>query len=503
MGDATELYDVGIVGYGPTGGALAAYLGKAGLRVVVLEREPSIYHQPRVGCFDGETMRTFQRLGIADALLPELLPCGEIDWIDENGTRIWGGIFSPPDPDIDGWMGNYMTYQPDIEAQIRRVVDSLDNVDVLLQHEVTTLAESDSAVTITAKDMGDGETKEFRASYVVGCEGGRSIVRQTMGSRYEELGPDMPYLVVDTQLNHEMSDLPSIMEHHCDPKRPHTYILHPHLRRRWEFMVMPDDDPAELEDRDRVWQLLEPWGVTPENAVIDRAVVYTFHSLLASPWRAGRMLIAGDSAHQMPPHLGQGMCSAMRDVRNLEWKLAAVIKGEAPEGLLDTYESERVGHHRPYIEQAAAHAKLAAAITPEEIQVRNDFLQGLDDEAVQPPASLGPGLHGDVPGLAILAQQPFLEDGMRFDDRVGERFSILTDQEFLGDLPAAKRAEWEERGVAIVEDPGPGTAGVLAGFDARAIVLRPDSYVLGTTAELSALEEIVDRIPVRAGSVRA
>ena len=93
---------------------------------------------------------------------------------------------------------------------------------------------------------------------------------------------------------------------------------------------MPQDDPAAITQPDRIYELLRPWNIDPAKSMIERAVVYTFHSALSTQWRLGRLVLAGDSAHQMPPFLGQGMCSGLRDVANLAWKLRDVIRGVRP-----------------------------------------------------------------------------------------------------------------------------------------------------------------------------
>ncbi len=82
--------------------------------------------------------------------------------------------------------------------------------------------------------------------------------------------------------------------------------------------------------------MLKPWNIDPAKSTIERAVVYTFHSALSTRWRRERLLLAGDAAHQMPPFLGQGMCSGLRDAANLAWKLRDVIAGDAPEQLCST-----------------------------------------------------------------------------------------------------------------------------------------------------------------------
>src|SRR4051812_36472129 len=99
-------------------------------------------------------------------------------------------------------------------------------------------------------------------------------------------------------------------------------------RRRWEFMLLPGEEPGAMQHPRRVRELLAPW-VQRDDVEIVRAVVYTFHALLARRWRDRRVFLLSDTAHQMPPFLGQGMCSGVRDAHNLVWKLALVHGGLA------------------------------------------------------------------------------------------------------------------------------------------------------------------------------
>ena len=122
-------------------------------------------------------------------------------------------------------------------------------------------------------------------------------------------------------------------------------------RRRWEIMLMPGDDAATIVEPENVWPFLARC-MTPEDAELERAAVYTFHSLIASGWRRGRLMLAGDACHQTPPFLGQGMCAGIWDGANLAWKLAAIVRGDAYLSLLDTYESERRPHVDAFIELA-------------------------------------------------------------------------------------------------------------------------------------------------------
>ena len=120
----------------------------------------------------------------------------------------------------------------------------------------------------------------------------------------------------------------------CDPRRPTTHVQSGLRHRRWEFMLLPGED-AEDFDEARAWELLAPW-FTPDDGRLTRHAVYEFRSMLADDMRDGRVLIVGDAAHLTPPFLGQGLCAGLRDAANLAWKLDLVLRGVAPDALLDT-----------------------------------------------------------------------------------------------------------------------------------------------------------------------
>ncbi|MBK8196747.1 MAG: FAD-dependent monooxygenase [Acidobacteria bacterium] len=137
----------------------------------------------------------------------------------------------------------------------------------------------------------------------------------------------------------------------CNPGRPTTCVLMGEGRHRWEFMILPGETADEVSDDAFIDRLLEPWKV--KGAVrIERKAVYTFRARIARQWRKGRVLLAGDAAHQTPPFAGQGMCSGLRDAANLAWKLAAVTSGSADDRLLDTYQPEREPNVRATIAMA-------------------------------------------------------------------------------------------------------------------------------------------------------
>jgi 3-(3-hydroxy-phenyl)propionate hydroxylase len=276
-------------------------------------------------------------------------------------------------------------------------------------------------------------------------------------------------------------------------------------------MVFPHEMQEEMEKPDKVWELIEPWA-GPDDVELDRVLVYTFHSILAQPWRDRRLFIAGDAAHQMPPHIGQGQCSAVRDSRNLAWKLAMVLQGRAGDDLLDTYESERIPNVLEFIRVATQHSQVASGILLAERPLAN--VQGsetrwateLTSEVTparettemqgfpQPP--LGPGVHGDtcLP-IGTLFPQPRLSDGRRLDDVSGERFTILGDPEVIGAASDQTRRIWDSVQAAIIADRSETVDMALETLDTRVVILRPDRYILGLASGPAELDAVTTLIP--------
>ena len=318
------VFDVAIIGYGPAGATLANLLGQYGLSVLVLEREGEIYPLPRAIHFDGETMRVFETAGLRP----------QVETISRPGLK--GMYFNNAAGETlliragtqergpHGCATNHYFHQPELEAVLRSGLQRYPQVQVRTRHEVTAIEDGADAATLQVTDLQTQERHAVQARYVVGCDGARSLVRKVLGTRMRDLGLHQPWLVFDVRLKTDVPGLPDHTVQHCDPSRPMTYCNVTGNRRRWEIMLMPGDRPEQMVLPETLWKLVSKW-VTPSQADIERAVIYTFHSVMAEGWRQGRLMLAGDAAHQTPPFLGQGMCAAIRDVSNLAWKLEAVL----------------------------------------------------------------------------------------------------------------------------------------------------------------------------------
>jgi len=484
--------DVAIVGCGPVGALLANLLGPSGLAVEVFEREPEVWRLPRAVHFDGEVMRIFQAAGLA-AQVGTIARAGTrgMHFVNAEGrTLLVRGIAEGPGP--QGWATSWYFHQPDLEAVLRAGLARYPNVRLHLRHEV--LAIDQDADCARLQVDGPGGRTTHAARYVVGCDGARSMLRRLIGGGDHDLGLHQPWLVADLLLKRDLG-LPSWTVQHCNPARPMTEVCVTGRRRRWEIMLMPGDDPQGITAPERVWEFIGA-RVTPADAELERAALYTFHSVIARSWRDRRLLIAGDAAHQTPPFLGQGMCAGMRDAANLAWKLAAVLRGTAPEALLDTYATERLPHARAFIELAVEIGALIQTTGARRAAERDQsFAQGETQVFQFPAPPLGPGAHLGAAPAGTLFPQPRLGDGRRLDEAIGERFAVLGARAPLeGAGPAAARA-WDALGAVRLPDPGGETGAWLAERGLAAVLLRPDRYVFAAAQDAAALAAASLRLP--------
>ena len=305
-----------------------------------------------------------------------------------------------------------------------------------------------------------------------------------MGSQSEDLGLHQPWLVVDAILKPHAPRVRALPEHTvqlCDPARPMTVVYVGGNRRRWEIMLMPGDDTTTIAEPANVWSLLARW-IKPEDGELERAALYRFHSTVARGWRKGRLMLAGDSCHQTPPFLGQGMCAGIRDGLNLAWKLVAVIKRRAADRILDTYEIERRPHVRAFIKLAVELGDIIQTTDPAVARERDASFASDEPKMFDfPQPQLGPGVRVDgAPPVGQVFPQPRLDDGRRLDDVTEGRFAVLADAGFIGNMPHELSAVLVAAGITVVAAPSRGVDAWLAANKVRSVLIRPDAYVFAT-----------------------
>lgn len=335
--------DIAIVGAGPVGLMIANYLGQCGVNVTLVEKLDSLIDYPRAIGLDDESLRTFQAVGLADNVLPHTTPWHAMRFMTPKG-RCFADI--QPKTDEYGWSRRNAFIQPLADRVLFEGLQRFDNVKVLFGRELEGFEQSDSSVQLILKNA-EGRSERLQAKYLIGCDGGNSLVRRSLGISFEGKTAPNQWIVVD--IANDPLSTPHVYLC-CDPVRPYVSAALPHGVRRFEFMVMPGETEAELSKPENMRKLLAKVLPDPDRIELIRSRVYTHNARLAGRFRQGRVLLAGDAAHIMPVWQGQGYNSGMRDASNLAWKLSLVIKGLANDRLLDSYELERRDHAKAMID---------------------------------------------------------------------------------------------------------------------------------------------------------
>jgi 3-(3-hydroxy-phenyl)propionate hydroxylase len=495
-------YDVAIVGYGPVGAIFANLLANYGLKIAVVERAAVIYDKPRAITLDHEALRVFQACGLAEIMENAIAPHHGSHYLGVDGDVI--KIFDPmPPPYPLGWTPNATFIQPDAEQALREQLARYKDADVFLSTLGLSLTQHEASVSLQAKTE-TGDEFEIGARYLVGCDGANSFVRRHLGVGWEDLAFDEWWMVVDT-LTSEPGKRPARSFQYCWPSRPGTFVPGPRNLRRWEIKLLPGEDPERSGAPDNVLKLLAGFTDTSDLTVW-RSAIYRFHALLGQRWRDRRVLLMGDAVHQTPPFLGQGLCAGIRDASNLAWKLALVLRGDAGDALLDSYEIERKPHVRSVVARAKEFGKIIGELDPAAAAVRDARLRAelKSGQAETIRQKFIPDLvDGLIAPGATLAGALFVQPHVRAADNRERRLDDLLQPEFavVTATPAAMSAisesslsAWRQLGGERVVVAASGeasnqdgimtvveTARLLADWmrdnAVEAVIVRPDRYV--------------------------
>lgn len=330
-------YEVIIVGAGPVGLVTACLLGRYGIRTLVVERLRQLPAYPRAVGIDEEALRALQLIGIADEQLAQMELAPTIEYLSPVGYS----HFQPPAvPGEFGYPSLATFLQPTLEEALRERVGEYDCVDLAYGTRMVDYAGTEPLAVSLSRD--DGAQTTVSCEYLLGCDGGRSRVRECAGIELEGHKQDEKWLVVDTR---DSSALCTALGF-ADPAectRPVVSISLPDGLRRFECRLDAETVRVDPVPPRFVRESLRPYiGDAP--AEVLRATIYERYFAKAAQLRSGSVFLLGDSAHLVPPYGGQGLCSGVRDAVNLAWKLAWVLRGRFGTGLLDTYQVERGEH---------------------------------------------------------------------------------------------------------------------------------------------------------------
>lgn len=470
----TTRYDVVIAGAGPCGLTLANHLGTLGVRTLVIEKLPALIDYPRGVGVDDEALRSFQAVGLVEAVRRHTVPNQVMRFIDRRG-RVLASIEPTAEP--FGWPRRNGFIQPLVDRELANGLGRFPQVTLALRHAFESLAQTADGVRVTVQPMdaaGDpeGAPQAIDARWLVGCDGGASPVRKALGLSFDGVSESTRWLVID--LANDPIGTPNV-SFRLDDDFPYVELALPHGVRRFEFMVPAGADVTEFEGDARVHALLArvlPAHVRPE---IIRRRVYMHHARIAPTFRQGRVLIAGDAAHLMPVWQGQGFNTGIRDATNLGWKLAMQTRGLAGPDLLDTYTQERHAHAGAMIDLSVLVGKIFVPSNPLLRAARNllgpllsrigPVRRYIAEMRFKPMPFFAHGavVHAGAPDPAgpvgKVFVQPRVADAagrmQRLDDAIGLRFAVVA---------------WSARFDAWIDDDA---ARLLDALDACRLVIRP------------------------------
>ena len=463
----TTEHAVLIAGGGPTGMMLAAELALAKVDVAVVERRPDhVLAGSRAGGFNSRTIEVLDQRGVADRFLTE----GQVHAAMPFGTTVLDmSDFPTRHPYFLG------IWQNQIERIMAAWIAELP-VRILYGSELTGFAQDDSGVEV---ELSGGEP--LRAQYLVGCDGGRSLIRKAAGIEFPGWDPTRSNLIAEVELTEEP---PQGLRHDA------TGI---HALNRMEdgrtFRVVvteqqigPSSEPAL---RDLSEALRAVYGT--DFGIHDPIWISRFSDMTrqAAAYRVQRVLLAGDAAHVHYPAGGQGLSLGVQDAVNLGWKLAQVVNETSPQSLLDTFHAER----HPVVARVLQHTMALTAL-----QRRDDRMRALVDvvselASIDEPRKrlagirMGLDVHYDLgDGHPLLGRRmPDLDlvtaDGpLRVFELLHDARPVLLN---LGEPGGFDLTRWADRAQLIdAECVGPWELPVLGAVTApTAVLIRPDGYV--------------------------
>ncbi len=326
-----------IVGAGPVGLTAALGCAQQGIPFVVIEDDEQLSLDTKAGTTLSRTLEVWRRYGVADAMLRCALRVDEIGDIDRATQRARNSVRL----DVLGADTRYPFVinlpQHHMEPVLEAAVRATGMGEIRLGHRLVGFEQGEHGVRVRV--LTTQGVAEIEGSYLLGCDGGHSTVRDLLGFTVE--GESLPerYALVDLDLDLDVADRRDYpyLAYFADPVEWMILVRHPHC---WRFLFPLAPEAAEPSLDDLRAKALSFVGAVSNVKALNK-VVYRVHHRVANRWREGRVFLLGDAAHLITPMWALGMNTGVQDASNLPWRLAWVMRGWADDALLDGYEREQ------------------------------------------------------------------------------------------------------------------------------------------------------------------
>lgn len=317
------MYNVSIVGGGPNGLILSLFLCKIGLNVCLFEKESKCQSEPRAIHIDDETIAILKQLFLDEELDEFIERASEI--IYKDGKYSLFEINSPKST-INRYNKNNWLYQPTLEKKLREKLESFNDCFNFINTEVIEVSEIDDYVSLKTIDQ-----KIISSQYLIGCDGASSLIRKIINGELQSFIKPTKWIVCDLLGKIDLKKNSHIQ--YCE-ELPYSVILGVKNHLRFEICIDKKKD-FNLNE------FLKSKNIEIENFI--RQKEYIFRGLLSNKFFQGKIILVGDSAHQTPPLLGQGLCLGIKDINNLYWKIFMIFHSEKvnSRSILTQYEFER------------------------------------------------------------------------------------------------------------------------------------------------------------------